>query len=139
VDGAGNIHLLAWTNSLQFPVKDAPQPNLAAGICQGGGSERMCEDAVVTAFAPDGSLVYSTYLGGSGKEYPYSLAVDGSGGVWVTGLTESQDFPASAGGLQPQKSLNGDIFLARLGAGEVAPPPPPPPSGEHHVHLPLLR
>jgi hypothetical protein len=139
VDGAGNIHLLAWTNSLQFPVKDAPQPNLAAGICQGGGSERMCEDAVITAFAPDGSLVYSTYLGGSGKEYPYSLAVDGSGGVWVTGLTESRDFPASAGGLQPQKSLNGDIFLARLGAGEVAPPPPPPPSGEHQVHLPLLR
>jgi hypothetical protein len=139
VDAAGNIHLLGWTNSTQYPVMNAPQPNLTLGVCS-AGSERLCEDAVIAAFAPDGALVYSTYLGGSGKEYPYSLVADARGNVWVAGLTESRDFPATAGGLQPQKSLNGDIFLAKIGVGGGGTlPPPPPPPGDFRLHLPLLR
>jgi hypothetical protein len=139
VDSAGNIHMLAWTNSLQYPVKDAPQPNLSTGICRSsaGGSERMCEDAVITAFAPDGALLYSTYLGGSGKEYPASLAAGAGGALWVAGLTESRDFPGTAGGLQPQKSLNGDLFLVRLGTGGGGSAPPAP--WAYRVYLPLAR
>jgi hypothetical protein len=141
IDRAGNIHVLGWTNSLQYPVKDAPQPNLKPGICVSSvsGTERMCEDAVITAFAPDGGLRYSTYLGGSGKEYPQSLAADVAGNIWVTGLTESRDFSVTEGSLQPQKSLSSDAFLARLGAADTVEPPPPPPPGNHRLYLPLTR
>lgn len=147
VDRGGNIHLLGWTNSLKYPVKDGPQPNLTPGVCVNSisGTERMCEDAVITAFTPDGKLRYSTYLGGSGKEYPYGIAADAVGNIWVTGLTDSRDFPGVAGGFQPVKNLNSDIFLAKLGTAGTTPPPAetprptPNPALDKRVYLPLVR
>lgn len=132
----GTIHILSRTNSQRYPVKSAPQPNLAAGVCS-SGSERLCEDNVVMGFAPDGALRYSTYLGGTGRDYGYAIAADARGGVWVTGMTESRNFPGTAGGFQPQKSLNEDVFLARLGPAST--PPPPPPGDRHRVYLPFAR
>ncbi len=127
----GGIHILGRTNSLQFPVKNAPQPNLKPGIC---GSERQCFDAVVIGFAPDGALQYSTYLGGSRDEYSYAIAVDTSG-VWVTGQTESQDFPATPGSVQPTKAMNEDVFLAKLGSASG----PTEPGARMTVYLPLVQ
>jgi len=51
-------------------------------------------DAFVTKFTPSGSsLVYSTYLGGGSEDDPYGLAIDEAGNVYVTGRTNSSDFP----------------------------------------------
>ncbi len=134
VDRAGVIHLLGSTNSMRYPVKDAVQPNLTTGIC---GSERLCEDAVITAFAPNGALVYSTYLGGKNKEYPYSIAAAADGSVWLAGLTSSHDFPITTGAYQPQKSLNEDVFLAKLGSnGSNAPVDP---RLTKKMYLPLVQ
>lgn len=134
VDSAGTIYLLGWTNSRKYPVKAAAQTSLAPGIC---GSQ-LCEDAVVTAFAPDGALVYSTYLGGTNKDYPYSIAVGANGAVWITGKTWSADFPTTAGAIEPTKSVAEDVFLAKLGSAGGGTGPGNP-TYTNKVYLPFTQ
>ena len=72
-----------------------------------GGPWRRC-DAFVTKLTPAGNaLVYSTYLGGSNIDYGIAIAVDGAGAAYVTGETNSTNFPtqqayqgAMAGGMR---------------------------------------
>jgi hypothetical protein len=63
-------------------------------------------DAFVAKINPAGSqLVYSTYLGGTYSEYAYGIALDSSGTVFVTGTTQSPDFPTTSGAFQPATGL----------------------------------
>jgi hypothetical protein len=62
-------------------------------------------------------LLQATYLGGSGEDVGYSLAVHpASGDVYVAGYTTSTDFPGTAGGAQPANPGGYDAFVARLNA-----------------------
>ncbi len=55
----------------------------------------------MTKFNPTGSgLVYSTYLGGNNLDVGYGIAVDGSGKAYVTGYTQSTNFPTTSGAYQ---------------------------------------
>jgi uncharacterized protein (TIGR03437 family) len=55
----------------------------------------------VTKFSPDGrSLVYSTYLGGEGYDYAFGIAVDSGGNAYITGQTNSVEFPVTSGAYQ---------------------------------------
>jgi len=72
------------------------QPSFAAGTCISG-----CTDAFVTKLDPTGStLVYSTYLGGGDRDGGRGIAVDASGNAYVTGSTNSTDFPTTPGAFQ---------------------------------------
>jgi hypothetical protein len=72
----------------------------------------------------DPVLVYSTYLGGSSPTGGYAIALDSSGSVYVTGSTNSTDFPVSSGAFQKTyggnsiacESINdcGDVFVTKL-------------------------
>ena len=85
LDSAGEAYITGNTGSADFPI--------TAGAFQttyGGG--------VLTAFvtklnASGTGLVYSTYLGGTSRDSGAGIAVDSSGNAYVTGLTESADFP----------------------------------------------
>jgi hypothetical protein len=56
----------------------------------------LCYDAFVTRLSSDGqALLYSTYLGGGRDDYGYGIAADANGAAYVTGRTESPDFPVS--------------------------------------------
>jgi len=69
------------------------------------------QSAFVTKFSPDGqSLVYSTYLGGTGGEGGNAIAVDGSGNAYITGITSSDDFPAITSAFQSPRKM----FVAKL-------------------------
>jgi Beta-propeller repeat len=84
VDAAGNATITGYTQSSDFPTAKALQAKFA------GGSN----DIFVTQFSADGSaLNFSTYLGGSGGDYGRGLALDQAKNVYLTGYTESADFP----------------------------------------------
>jgi hypothetical protein len=111
VDAAGNTYLAGYTSSLNYPT-DAG----AAQSAHAGGFY----DAVVTKLDPDGALVYSTYLGGSGSDFGFQLAVDAGGSVHLAGTTNSANFPTTAGAAQPLRGGQDDVFLARLNAAGTA-------------------
>jgi hypothetical protein len=70
-------------------------------------------DAFVAKVSPAGTLVYSTYLGGSGVDIANAIAVDWSGAAYVAGYTYSTDLTA-VGTLQSTNAGGCDAFLAKL-------------------------
>lgn len=92
VDSTFHAYVTGNSFSPDFPTT----PGAFQANPQGGG------DGFVTKFAGDGtSLVYSTFLGGSGAEAGSAIAVDGSDRAYVTGFTQSSDFPVTPGVFQP--------------------------------------
>jgi len=92
IDTAGNAYVTGRTTSADFPVQ---------GAYQGVNNKAGAPSAFVTKFSADGSsLVYSTYLGGSSWDYAFAIAVDSSGSAYVTGMTQSADFPITKGAYQ---------------------------------------
>ncbi len=79
-----DIYLAGRTQSLDFPTRDAYQAASA--------SDGVDWDAWVARFGGDGSLVYSSYLGGMGEDGAYDIEAAG-GMAYVSGLTASTDFP----------------------------------------------
>jgi beta-propeller repeat-containing protein len=85
-DAAGNAYVTGFTNSVDFPTVHPLQPF------------RGPTDGFVTKFNPDGSaLVYSTHLGGTADDEAMGIAIDAEGNAYVTGHTESPNFPTTAG------------------------------------------
>jgi hypothetical protein len=86
VDPSGNAYVTGIVGSTDFPVASPMQPKLAGA-----------DDVFVTKLNPSGSaFVYSTYLGGGSVDDAYALAIDQSGNAWVTGRTNSSDFPLTS-------------------------------------------
>jgi hypothetical protein len=117
VDGAGNAYITGYTGSTDFPTHNALQPACALNPSYG-----YCYDAFVAKVNAEGSaLVYSTYLGGSSGEWGWGIAVDGTGQAYVTGNTNSADFP-TRNALQPACASNQvdfcseDAFVAKVNA-----------------------
>jgi hypothetical protein len=115
VDSAGDAYLTGATNSTNFPTVNAFQPNYAGGLCATAPNTFPCYDAFVAKLNPAGSaLIYSTYLGGTGSDYGYAIALDGSSNAYVTGYTTSTDFPTTAGAFQQGFGGSYDAFVAKL-------------------------
>ncbi|MHA1655540.1 MAG: SBBP repeat-containing protein, partial [Candidatus Heimdallarchaeota archaeon] len=72
------------TNSFDFPTKNAYSNN-----CSGN------DDVFLAKFATDGSLLWSTYLGGNNLDNALSITVAADGSCYVGGETESHDFPTT--------------------------------------------
>ncbi len=133
----GQATVVGYTNGKFFPTAGAVQPELALGLCLTFSSERFCFDAFTTTFTPAGGLAFSTYLGGADDEFPYGVKLGGAGAIHVAGMTESVNFPTTAGALQPNSPVNDDGFLSKIVSG-VTPPPPPPPYGDYNGFIPTI-
>ncbi len=105
VDAAGNAYVTGSTASTNFPTA-SPLP---------GSSNRSKDVFVAKLNAAGSALIYSTYLGGSADEAGFGIAVDASGNAYVTGYTESSNFP-TASPLRATYSGLGDAFVAKLNA-----------------------
>jgi hypothetical protein len=109
VDALGNAYVTGATRSGDFPTTlGAFQPTFGGGF----------NEAFVTKLNPTGSaLVYSTYLGGRGGflgDGGSGIAVDGAGNAYVTGATDSPDFPTTVGAVQPTIRGGFDAFVTKL-------------------------
>ena len=116
VDSSGNAYVTGATNSNDFPTTVGGfQDTITGDPCCGG-------DVFVTKLNASGSaLVYSTYLGGSGTggDTGTSVAVDAQGNAYVTGATNSNDFP-TAGAFQTTSGGSTDAFVTKLNAAGSA-------------------
>jgi hypothetical protein len=116
VDALGNAYVAGQTSG-NFPVTlDAFQP-----VFRGGAIFRN-SDAFVSKFGSDGSLIYSTFLGGGGGDGANAVAIDQIGDAYVTGFTTSPDFPTTISALQRTMNLSGpstpvDMFVSKLPIG----------------------
>ncbi len=104
VDTSGNAYLVGETNG------GIPQTAAFAQPTSGGGT-----DGFVAKLSAKGALIYSTYLGGSGNDIAYNVAVDGRGDAFVAGSTGSSEFTTPNFPLK--KALQGAIGGARGGFG----------------------
>src|SRR5947207_1635818 len=107
VDAAGNAYVAGETGSSDFPTTaGAFQRTFGGPVCDGCTS-----NAFVTKLDSTGSaLVYSTYLGGSGRDGGWGIAVDTLGNAYVTGQTFSTDFPTTPGAIQTTFGGGGGFF-----------------------------
>ena len=108
LDGSGNAYVTGITVSSNFPTTAGSLQTTAPGP----------DDSFVTEIKGDGSsIVYSTYLGGSGSDDALGIAVDSAGEAYVTGGTNSSDFPvvnAAQSTLGGSSALN--VFVSKLTA-----------------------
>ena len=104
VDLSGNVYISGSTSSTDFPTSVPLQ-----------GSNAGDYDAFIVKLDPNGSTVlFSTYLGGTGQDLGSSIAIDTSENVYVGGRTFSSNFPTTSGSLQESQGGGGDAFVAKL-------------------------
>lgn len=109
VDAVGAVYVVGETLSLNFPTLTPFQGEF-------GGAGDFAGDLFVAKIDPTRSaLVYATYLGGSGDERADGIAVDSTGAAYVTGDTESTDYPTTPGAFQPEyRGGSYDGFVTKL-------------------------
>ena len=120
LDDGGNIYVTGLTTSTDFPTTPGAYSETYTGI----GGHPIGDDVYVIKL--DGELttvLAGTYLGGTGWEHGWRVAVDSVGSVYVAGITTSLDFPTGGGSFQSRfgggavfydSTRGGDGYVARL-------------------------
>ena len=105
VDSSGAVYVTGFSASSDYPTKNPFQKIL-----------KKDADVVVTKINPKGDgLVYSTFIGGSAADWANDIAVDKSGNAYVTGATDSSNFPVRKP-FQGKRKGERDVFVAKLNA-----------------------
>ncbi len=105
-NSSGESFLVGYTSSTDYPT--------TVGGYQ--GTKHADDDVIVTKLRSDGTMAWSTYLGGSAWDAGRAVAVDANGNVYITGETLSNDFPVTAGAFHTQIGMSGtyDAFVTKL-------------------------
>jgi hypothetical protein len=96
----GDVYVTGATASQDFPLANAAQGAIIADF-----------DAFVAWFDPSQNLAYSSYLGGSANDIGIGVNYDSNGLIYVTGGTESDDFPYVTSGYQMTRAGLQDAFV----------------------------
>jgi hypothetical protein len=105
LDSLGYVYVSGWTMSSGFPVTPAAFDTTHNGE----------EDGFVAKLSQTGNqLLLSTFLGGSGFDTSGAIALDSSGIIYVSGVTGSSDFPATAGAFDTSFGGQNDGYAAKF-------------------------
>ena len=123
VSPSGYAYVVGGATSYDFPVTPGAIQSVHL-------SPPTAPDGFVTRLYPGGTMMYSTYLGGSGVSYwqgwaneyfgdsASAIAIDSAGNAYVTGYTTSSDFPTTSGAFQTTFKGNGmgsaNAFVAKV-------------------------
>ncbi|MFX0062232.1 MAG: SBBP repeat-containing protein [Candidatus Hermodarchaeota archaeon] len=104
-DSQDNIYITGYTKSYDFPGL-----NSYDDLYNGGGG-----DAFITKFSPNGTLIWSTFLGGGGADQGKGITIDSQDNILITGYTGSENFPIKN---SYNNTLSGDIdaFISKFTA-----------------------
>jgi hypothetical protein len=108
VDTQGRSYVTGSTTSVDFPVT----------LGNYGGRR----EAFLTQFDPSGELLAARYLGGFGDDYAHGIVLDGTGGIWLSGQTSSNNFPISEDAYSRTPKGGDDVFLVRLDPEDLRTP-----------------
>lgn len=104
VDSAGNIYVAGYTGSDDFPIVAVSATLAGLGY-----------DAFIAKVNPTGTTyLYAGFVGGSGDEFAYGLALDANNNLWIAGGTSSTNFPLSRTGAQRTLAGGYDAFVSQF-------------------------
>ena len=105
VDNSGNAYVAGYTESNDFPI--------TSGVYQSINNNGW--DTFISKLNSTGSsLLFSSYLGGSGNEFPYSILLDSSANIYILGATSSSDWPTSTTAIQNTLKGSQDSYIVKL-------------------------
>ena len=102
VDNSGNVIIVGFTSSADLGTKNAYQATLHGTL-----------DGFVAKFGPTGAFLYGTFLGGNDYDSATAVAVDSLGNMFITGRSQSYDFPKS-NAYQPTLKGRVNAFLTKI-------------------------
>ena len=113
LDSENNIYVAGITRSSDFPITDN-----ATDTTYGGGTAESplfcCGDGFITKFAPNWTVLYSSYIGGSDSEADIGLFIDNLDNVYISGMTRSTDLYTTPNAYQTSNNGKGDLFVTKM-------------------------
>lgn len=103
-DNHGNIYVTGSTSNTNFTVTNGTYKSNTTGN----------GDVLVCKYDSNGTLIFSTYFGGSGSDSANGITVDNQGNIYITGQTKSTDFPTTSNAYQTSLKGGADAFIVKL-------------------------